>query len=100
MELTERIATMAEPHTVDPAQLLEEHLASASLDLLREMIASSADAMMSAQAELCGAGYGERSTGRTNRRNGYRAREWDTRAGTVELAIPKLRAGSFFPDCR
>jgi putative transposase len=55
--------------------------------------------MMSAQADqACGAGYGERSAERTNQRNGYRAREWDTRAGTVELAVPKLRAGSFFPD--
>ncbi len=44
------------------------------------------------------AGWGERSDARTNRRNGYRAREWDTRAGTVELAVPKLREGSYFPD--
>src|SRR5918911_5518825 len=90
---------MAAPHSVDPAQLLEEHLASASPDLLREMIASFANAMMSAQADqLCGAGYGQRSAERTNRRNGYRSREWDTRVGTVELAIPKLREGSYFPD--
>jgi putative transposase len=90
---------MAAPHSVDPAQLLQEQLASASPDLVREMIATFANAMMSAQADqVCGAGYGQRSTERTNQRNGYRAREWDTRAGTVELAIPKLRAGSFFPD--
>jgi putative transposase len=90
---------MAAPHSVDPAQLLEQHLASASPDLVREMIATFANAMMSAQADqVCGAGYGERSEQRTNQRNGYRAREWDTRAGTVELAVPKLRAGSFFPD--
>jgi transposase-like protein len=90
---------MAAPHSVDPAQLLQEHLASASPDLLRDMIASFANAMMSAQADqLCGAGYGERTETRTNRRNGYRSREWDTRAGTVELAIPKLRQGSFFPS--
>jgi len=90
---------MAAPHSVDPAQLLQEHLASASPDLLRDMIASFANAMMSAQADqLCGAGYGERTEMRTNRRNGYRPREWDTRAGTIELAIPKLRQGSFFPD--
>jgi transposase-like protein len=58
-----------------------------------------ANALMSAQADqLCGAAWGERSTERTNRRNGYRAREWDTRAGTVELAIPKLREGVYFPD--
>jgi putative transposase len=90
---------MAAPHSVDPAQLLEQHLASASPDLVREMIAAFANAMMSAQADqVCGAGYGERSPQRTNQRNGYRSREWDTRAGTVELAVPKLRAGSFFPD--
>src|ERR671928_317191 len=90
---------MAVPHSVDPAQLLEQHLADASPDLLREMIAIFANAMMSAQADqLCGAEYGERSQERTNRRNGYRSREWDTRAGTIELAIPKLREGSYFPD--
>jgi putative transposase len=90
---------MAAPHSVDPAQLLEEQLGDASPDLLRQMIVTFANAMMSAQADqVCGAGYGERSAERTNRRNGYRAREWDTRAGTVELAIPKLREGSFFPD--
>ena len=90
---------MAAPHSVDPAALLEQHLQGASPDLVREMIATFANAMMSAQADqLCGADYGQRSPERTNQRNGYRAREWDTRAGTVELAVPKLRAGSFFPD--
>jgi putative transposase len=80
--------------------LLEQHLQGAPPDLLRQMIASLANAMMSAQADqVCGAAaYGERSAERTNRRSGYRAREWDTRAGTVELAIPKLRAGWCFPD--
>ncbi len=74
-------------------------LAEASPDVLRQMITSLANAMMSAQADqVCGAEYGERSDERTNQRNGYRAREWDTRAGTVELAVPKLRQGSFFPD--
>ena len=54
---------------------------------------------MAAEADaVCGAGYRERSDERVNSRNGYRAREWDTRAGTVELAIPKLRTGSYFPD--
>ena len=47
---------------------------------------------------VCGAPYGQRSDERVNSRNGYRAREWDTRAGTVQLAIPKLRQGSCFPD--
>src|SRR5712671_2580004 len=47
---------------------------------------------------LCGADYGQRSTERTNQRNGYRHREFDTRAGTLDLALPKLRQGSYFPD--
>jgi putative transposase len=63
------------------------------------MIAAMANALMSAQADqVCGAAWGEHSAERTNRRNGYRAREWDIRAGTVELAIPKLREGVYFPD--
>ena len=90
---------MAAPHSVDPAQLLTEEPAGASPDLLRKMIATMANAMMSAQADqVCGAGWGERSENRVNQRNGYRAREWDTRVGTVELAVPKLRTGSFYPD--
>jgi putative transposase len=90
---------MAAPHDIEVTELLEQHLAGASPDLLRQMIASFANAMMSAQADqACGAGWGERSDERVNRRNGYRAREWDTRAGTVELAVPKLREGSYFPD--
>lgn len=90
---------MAAPHDIDVAELLEQHLQGASPDALRRMVASLANAMMSAQADqVCGAGYGERSGERTNRRNGYRSREWDTRAGTVELAVPKLREGSYFPD--
>ena len=89
---------MAAPHSVDPARWPSSWPA-ASPDVLREMIAAMANALMSAQADqLCGAEYGERSAERTNQRNGYRAREWDTRAGTVELAVPKLRQGSYFPD--
>ena len=47
---------------------------------------------------LCGAPYGERSPERVNSRNGYRARRWDTRAGTIELAVPRLRTGSYLPS--
>jgi len=66
---------------------------------LREMVKTFADALMSAEADaLCGAAYGERSDERTNSRNGYRPRDWDTRVGTVDLAIPKLCTGSYFPD--
>ena len=85
---------MTAPKSVDPAGLLREQLESASPDMLRAMIKTFSDALMSAEADaVCGAEYGTTSPDRINRRNGYRAREWDTRAGTVELAIPKLRAG-------
>ena len=90
---------MTAPKSVTAASFLREQLDSASPDLLREMVKTFADALMSAEADaLCGAPYGTRSDERVNSRNGYRAREWDTRAGTVELAIPKLRQGSYFPD--
>src|SRR3954462_909198 len=84
---------------VDPARFLHEHLEQASPDLLRSMLTTFIDALMSAEADaVCGAGYGARSADRTNVRNGYRGREFDTRAGTLELAIPRLRSGSYFPD--
>jgi putative transposase len=90
---------MTAPKSVDPVGFLREQLDCASPDLLRDMVKTFADALMSAEADaICGAPYGVRSDERTNSRNGYRAREWDTRAGTVELAIPKLRTGSYFPD--
>jgi len=81
-----------------PGAQFEQALASASPDVLREMIREFAQRMMDADVEVrCGAGYGEVSPDRVNSRNGYRRREWDTRAGTIELAIPKLRSGSYFP---
>jgi putative transposase len=62
------------------------------------MIKGFAQRMMDADVEArCNAGYGEVTPERVNSRNGYRRREWDTRAGTIELAIPKLREGSYFP---
>jgi putative transposase len=82
-----------------PGAQFEETLASASPDVLREMVKGFAQRMMDAEVEIrCGAGYGEVSPDRVNSRNGYRLREWDTRAGTVELAVPKLRQGSYFPS--
>src|ERR1700751_3976446 len=78
---------------------LRKQLEQASPDLLRGMGQDFAEALMGAEAgALCGAGYGERTPERVNRRNGYRERDWDTRVGTIELAVPKLRAGSYFPD--
>ncbi|MEQ4726315.1 IS256 family transposase, partial [Nonomuraea sp. B19D2] len=80
-------------------EYLEDTLAAASPDLLRTMIREFAQRMMDAEVEqLCGAGYGEVSSERVNTRNGYRARPWDTRAGSIELAVPRLRQGSYFPD--
>src|SRR6202020_2386262 len=65
---------------------------------LREMIGFAAERLMALETEaLCGAAPGERSAGRINQRNGYRDRDWQTRAGTVELRIPKLRHGAYFP---
>ena len=81
-----------------PGARFEETLESASPDLLREMIRGFAQRMMDADAGIrCNAGYGEVTPDRVNSRNGYRRREWGTRAGTIELAIPKLREGSYFP---
>jgi putative transposase len=85
--------------SIDLSGWLSEQLAQSSPDLLRAMLTTFVQALMGAEADaVCGAGYGVRSEERTNTRNGYRARDWDTRAGTVELAIPKLRQGSYFPD--
>lgn len=65
---------------------------------LRDTIGFAAQRLMELETEgLCGAGHGERSLERINQRNGYRERDWQTRAGTVELRIPKLRKGSYFP---
>jgi transposase-like protein len=90
---------MAADPSVTPAQWLAKQIETGDPDLLRSMVKTMAEALMSAEADsLCGAGYGERSDERINRRNGYRTREWDTRAGSIELAIPKLRSGSYFPD--
>jgi putative transposase len=78
---------------------LRKQLAEAEPDLLREMVKSFAEALMGAEADaVCGAAFGERSSERVNRRNGYRERRFDTRAGTIDLALPKLRSGSYFPD--
>src|SRR6201984_521399 len=82
-----------------PGAQFEETLASASPDLLRAMIREFAQRMMDADVEIaCNAGYGEVTPDRVNSRNGYRRREWDTRAGTIELAIPKLRQGTYYPE--
>jgi putative transposase len=80
-------------HMMDVSGWLSEQLEEASPDLLRAMVKDFAEALMGAEA-LCGAGYRERSPEPVNRRNGYRGRDWDTRVGSIELALPKLRAGA------
>ena len=71
---------------------------SSDASLLREMIGFAAQRLMELESDvLCGAAHGERSPDRINQRNGFRHRDWETRAGTVELRIPKLRRGSYFP---
>jgi putative transposase len=91
---------MAAGPSIDLSGWLDEQLAQASPDLLRGMVkAAFAEALMGAEADaICAAPYGERSEERITKRNGYRPRAWDTRAGTIELAIPTLRSGSYFPD--
>src|SRR3977135_159982 len=67
-------------------------------DLLREMIGFAAERLMELEVGAAtGAGYGEKTPVRLAQRNGYRDRDWEIRAGTVELRIPKLRKGSYFP---
>src|SRR5579863_2182206 len=84
---------------MDVSVWLRKQLEESSPDLLRAMVKEFAEVVMSADADaVCGAGWGERSLERVNRRNGYRERPWDTRVGTIELAVPKLREGSYFPD--
>src|SRR5512133_1681932 len=96
--LQETDAMAAKP-SIDPARLLEEQLESASPDLLRSLLSTFIQTLMSAEADaVCGAGHGTSSPARVNTRNGYRHRDFDTRAGTLDVAIPKLRSGSYFPD--
>ena len=77
------------------AELAEK---GADADFLREMIQYVAQRLMEMDVEtLCGAAYGERSAERANSRNGYRERVWETRAGAIDLKLPKLRTGSYFP---
>lgn len=90
---------MTAPHIIDPARFLSEQLEQASPDLMRQMLTTFINALMSAEAEtVCGAEYGARSEDRNTSRNGYRHRDFDTRTGTLDVAIPKLRQGSYFPD--
>ena len=84
---------------MDINEWLRNQMEAADPDLLREMVRSFAEMLMSVDAdEVCGAPYGVVSPDRVNRRNGYRTRRWDTRVGSIDLKIPKLREGTYFPD--
>ena len=86
----ERVGTLA---------WLRKRLEEADTDLLREMVQAVTEVFMSVEASAaCGAPYGQPSMDRVNQRNGYRERRWDTRVGTIDLAIPKLRKGTYFPE--
>jgi putative transposase len=82
---------MTAPSSIDPARFLHEQMASASPDLLASMLTVFVNTLTSAEADaICGAPYGVSSQQGTNVRNGYRVRDFDTRVGTVDVAIPKL----------
>ena len=84
--------------SVNLLELLRKQASDGDLDFLREAVAVLADAVMDAEVSAqIGAGYGERSEERTTRRNGYRPRRWDRRVGSIDLQIPKLRQGTYFP---
>jgi transposase-like protein len=90
---------MTAPHIVDPAGVLGEALAEASPDLMRQLLQTMINALLSADADaVVGAEWGQPSPTRTAQRNGYRHRDLDTRVGTLDVAIPKLRTGSYFPE--
>ncbi|SRR5690606_14782460 len=84
---------MTAPHIVDPVGLLGEALAEASPDLMRSLLQTVINALLSADVDaVVGAEWGKQSPGRLAQRNGYRHRDLDTRVGTVDVAIPKPRS--------
>ena len=90
---------MTAPHIVDPAGLLGEALSEESPDMMRSLLQTVINALLSADADaVVGAEYGRPSATRTAQRNGYRHRDLDTRVGTVDVAVPKLRSGTYFPE--
>jgi len=90
---------MTAPHILNPAAVLDNALSDASPDLMRNLLTTVINALLSAEADaVCGAEYGQPSAERVNSRNGYRHRELDTRTGTLDAAVPKLRSGSYFPE--
>ena len=90
---------MTAPHLIDPAGMLGQALSQASPDLMRSLLQHVIHALLSADADtVCGAQWGQHDPQRHTRRNGYRHRPLDTRVGTIDVAIPKLRSGTSFPE--
>ena len=90
---------MTAPHIVDPAHVLGNLLTQASPDMMRTLLQTLINALLSADADqVCGAEWGQPSADRLAQRNGYRHRPLDTRVGTIDVAVPKLRTGSYFPE--
>ncbi len=80
-------------------EVVRQVLRDEHVDVIRESVRAVAQELMEVEiSELIGAGRGERSEDRATHRNGYRPRRWDTRAGEIELQIPKIRQGSYFPS--
>ena len=90
---------MADPHNLSADALVRKVLSEEHVDLVKEAVTFLCQQLMEAEVSAqIGAGLGERAPeARTTQRNGYRERRFDTRAGTIELFIPKLRAGSYYP---
>ncbi|PRZ12005.1 IS256 family transposase [Nesterenkonia sandarakina] len=90
---------MTAPHIIDPAGLLAEALTDASPDLMRNLLQTVINTLLSADADaVIGAEWGKPSPDRSTQRNGYRHRDLDTRVGTVDVQVPKLRSGTYFPE--
>jgi transposase-like protein len=90
--------TMAATASIDAIEWLRKQIEETAPDPLKTMLTTMVGALMSAEIDAaCGAGYRERNEERENSRNGYRGRPWDTRVGTIDLQIPKLRHGTYFP---
>ena len=90
---------MTAPHILDPAGLLGEALSEASPDMMRHLLQTMINTLLSADADaVVGAEWGKPTPTRSAQRNGYRHRDLDTRVGTLDVAIPKLRSGTYFPD--
>lgn len=90
---------MTAPHIVDPYELLTKAVGDASPDLLRTLLQTTINMLLSADADqVVGAEYGVPTAGRVAQRNGYRTRPLDTRVGTIDVQVPKLRSGTYFPE--